>query len=573
MVYDVGEEAGRYFFAMQYVEGCNLADLLQRRERLDLGEALPLLAQVAAALDYAHEHGFIHRDVKPENVLLSDDGRGGWLAKVTDFGIARAVAGTRLTRTGALVGTPEYMSPEQAQGQAVDRRSDVYSLGIVAYEVLTSRPPFRAERETDSPISVILKHVQEAPVEPLTHNPNLPAHVNHAIMKALQKNPAERFATAGELVRALAGEVPVEPSLAVPAPAPTTPMAVTSEPPTETAGSPSPVRRSRWLAPVSGALTVVTGALSGGAARLRSRWLAPALVALLGMALLVIGVLHQPASRDSQRANEPTSQPSSSGSRPPAHQPTNPPANFPTWTNPVDGMEFFLIPGGDFQMGSPGWQEYCDECPQHRVHVDSFYLGKYEVTNAQWKKFVDAKPEWRKDRIKSEYHVGDYLKHWNGNTPPAGKENHPVEYVSWYAAKAYCEWAGVRLPTEAEWEYAAQGGKDYEYGTSTGGIDSELANYGWNEGDTTEVGKYPPNPFGIYDLVGNVWEWCSSEYKPYPYQAKDGREDLRSNIDKVVRGGTWFLNDNYLGARDRDYFAPASTSYSLGLRCARAPRP
>jgi formylglycine-generating enzyme required for sulfatase activity len=129
------------------------------------------------------------------------------------------------------------------------------------------------------------------------------------------------------------------------------------------------------------------------------------------------------------------------------------------------------------------------------------------------------------------------------------------------------------LPTEAEWEYAAQGGKDYEYGTSTGGIDSELANYGWNEGDTTEVGKYPPNPFGIYDLVGNVWEWCSSEYKPYPYQAKDGREDLRSNIDKVVRGGTWFLNDNYLGARDRDYFAPASTSYSLGLRCARAPRP
>jgi formylglycine-generating enzyme required for sulfatase activity len=257
---------------------------------------------------------------------------------------------------------------------------------------------------------------------------------------------------------------------------------------------------------------------------------------------------------------------------PPSPSPLPSPLPAP-FVNPTDGSKLVLIPGGDYTMG--GGSE------AHPVHVDSFYLGKYQVTNAQWKKFVDAKPEWRKDRIKREYHDGNYLKHWTGNIPPAGKENHPVVYVSWYAAVAYCEWAGLRLPTEAEWEYAAQGGKGYEYGTATGQLSKELANYyGGNEGGTTPVGKYPPNPFGIYDLSGNVWEWCSSEYRPYPYRANDGREEIRTNIDKnmnirrVVRGGSWISLDYYLSrARHRLGLTPAFTNSDIGLRCARAPRP
>jgi formylglycine-generating enzyme required for sulfatase activity len=257
-----------------------------------------------------------------------------------------------------------------------------------------------------------------------------------------------------------------------------------------------------------------------------------------------------------------------------------PPANTSPdsiWKNPVDGSELVLIPGGEFMMGSPDGEGRNDEHPQHRVRVDSFYLGKYEVTNAQWKRFVEANPEWRQDGAKAKElaNEGDgYLAHWNGDAPPAGEENHPVVYVSWYAAVAYCEWAGLRLPTEAEWEYAAQGGRGYEYGTATGKLSKELANY--LEGDTTPVGKYPPNPFGIYDLSGNAWECCSSEYRSYPYRADGGQEDLQTNVLRVVRGGSWLSRASlidYTRARARASGVPGPTQTDVGLRCARAPRP
>jgi formylglycine-generating enzyme required for sulfatase activity len=257
-----------------------------------------------------------------------------------------------------------------------------------------------------------------------------------------------------------------------------------------------------------------------------------------------------------------------------------------TWTNRVDGSEMVLIPGGEFQMGSPEGQGEDDEHPQHRVRVDSFWLGKYEVTNAQWKKFVDANPEWGVDGEKAaEYGGSGYLSDWDGDTPPARRENYPVVYVSWYAARDYCAWAGLRLPTEAEWEYAAQGGKGYEYGTVSGKLSHAQANYsGTGNRDKWDglapVGQFPANPFGIYDLCGNVWEWCSSEYKPYPYRAEGGREEIPTNIDKnvnmprVARGGSWIYDvANNTRARRRFYNAPASTIDNYGLRCARAPRP
>jgi len=253
-----------------------------------------------------------------------------------------------------------------------------------------------------------------------------------------------------------------------------------------------------------------------------------------------------------------------------------------TIENPTDGSVLVFIPGGEFTMGSPEGQGYKSEHPQSRVRVDSFYLGKYEVTNAQWKKFVDANPEWRKGGAKA-LADRDYLAHWNGNSPPAGKENHPVVYVSWHAAVAYCEWAGLRLPTEAEWEYAAQGGKGYEYGTSTGGIGPELANYS-AEGNRVEgteealrylkpVGSYPANPYGIHDLSGNVDEWCSSAYRPYPYDPNDGREDLSGDPKRVLRGGSWYADPRFLRSAYRGWGTPASWTYAgVGFRVAKTPR-
>ena len=149
------------------------------------------------------------------------------------------------------------------------------------------------------------------------------------------------------------------------------------------------------------------------------------------------------------------------------------------------------------------------------VYIDAFYMDKYEVTNAQYKAFVDANPEWQKDHVPQKYHMHYYLYDWDGNNYPRGKGNHPVTRVGWYGAMAYARWAGKRLPTEAEWEKAARGGffgKKYPWGNI---IDSSMTNYGkpWqNPPATTAVGQYPANGYGLYDMAGNAKEWCLDEY-------------------------------------------------------------
>ena len=156
-VYDVGQQDGCYYIAMAYVDGGALSSLMRQRKGLDEQRILEIASQVASALDYAHAQGVVHRDAKPSNILLDRSGK----AYLTDFGIARAAWSTRLTRTGASVGTPEYMSPEQAAGKGVDARSGRYSLGVVLYEMVCGRPPFQGE----NPLSVLHKIVYE-PVPP-----------------------------------------------------------------------------------------------------------------------------------------------------------------------------------------------------------------------------------------------------------------------------------------------------------------------------------------------------------------------------------------------------------------------
>jgi len=163
-----------------------------------------------------------------------------------------------------------------------------------------------------------------------------------------------------------------------------------------------------------------------------------------------------------------------------------------------------------------------------------------EVSNGQYRRFVAANPEWAPGKPDRELAVGGYLRHWQETDRfafPRGTpdDDHPVVYVSWHAAKAYAEWAGGGLPTEAEWEYAARGGKQFAYGTSTGEIGRELANCTGRS--TTPVGSYPPNPYGLHDMCGNVSEWCSSLWKSYPYKADDGREDPTDSGLRVHRGG------------------------------------
>jgi len=190
-VYDAGKANDRYYIAMAYVEGGTLKDLL-RQGPLEIESACSIGSQMADALDYAHRHGLIHRDVKPSNVLLTGDGR----PLLTDFGIAKALyEAQQLTRTGISIGTPEYMAPEQASEQPPDGRTDIYALGILLYEMLTGHVPFVA----DTPLATLYMQVHRSPPPLRQVNGNIPAWLEAVVNKALAKDPKDRYQSAEEM--------------------------------------------------------------------------------------------------------------------------------------------------------------------------------------------------------------------------------------------------------------------------------------------------------------------------------------------------------------------------------------
>lgn len=194
-VIDYGEHDNQIYIAMKYMRGNSLAELFVEPRAIGMGHLVRILAQIASALDYAHEEGVIHRDLKLQNILLDDKN----VAYLSDFGIARLVDGTRLTATGQIAGTPMYMSPEQIRGKPVDFHSDIYSFSVMSYLLLTGFYPFTGE---DS-LSIIHKHVKEIPPTPTEVNPELPEAVNHVLLRGLQKEPEARYDSTLAMVKAL----------------------------------------------------------------------------------------------------------------------------------------------------------------------------------------------------------------------------------------------------------------------------------------------------------------------------------------------------------------------------------
>jgi predicted Ser/Thr protein kinase len=201
-IYDVGQEANWYYIVMEYLEGQTLAQVIQGRGAFHVEQTVTILRRLAEALDYAHRSGLVHRDVKPGNIMVHPSGH----VTLTDFGVARAAQETRLTTTGALIGTPKYMSPEQARGEAADHRTDIYSLGVVAYEMLCGRVPF----EATTPHAVLYQLIWEPPPPVRSRRPDLPEEVDASLAGALAKEPNARYTTAAgfveSLAQALAGE-------------------------------------------------------------------------------------------------------------------------------------------------------------------------------------------------------------------------------------------------------------------------------------------------------------------------------------------------------------------------------
>ena len=262
-----------------------------------------------------------------------------------------------------------------------------------------------------------------------------------------------------------------------------------------------------------------------------------------------------------------------------------------------------LVPGGAFGMGTAAADlaqvqqafgvRHADlmapEVPRHIVRVDPFWLDATPVTNAAFKRFVDAEPAWAPGHAPSRLHNGEYLRHWQGGEPPSGLADHPVVYVTWYAAMAFARWAGKRLPTEAEWECAARGGQDssvFPWGSDP--PDPSRANYGASGLDTTTpVRRYPPNPYGLYDLAGNVWEYCLDEWRQdfyarsprdNPLAGDESRQQLLGGhfvhvtTRRVIRGGSWGAAPVQLRVTFRDSHPPDGAGPHVGFRCARDAR-
>ena len=194
-IYDVGEEDGTYFMVMEYVEGLNLKHYIREKGKLSAIEAVSIARQIAEALEKAHNAGVVHRDIKPQNILFSSDGK----IKVTDFGIAIAGDGVTVTVGDEIIGTVQYISPEQAKGELADQQSDLYSLGVVIYEMVTGKVPFGGE----SPVSVAMKHIQDHIVPPRVLSEDLPGALEQIIMKAVEKDKANRYASAAEILEDL----------------------------------------------------------------------------------------------------------------------------------------------------------------------------------------------------------------------------------------------------------------------------------------------------------------------------------------------------------------------------------
>ncbi|MBM3235225.1 formylglycine-generating enzyme family protein [Candidatus Poribacteria bacterium] len=221
-----------------------------------------------------------------------------------------------------------------------------------------------------------------------------------------------------------------------------------------------------------------------------------------------------------------------------------------------------LIPAGTFQMGSNDGRE--DERPVHAVYLDAFYMDVYEVTNAQYKKFLDATPGSRAPN------------QWNN--PKFNASNQPVVGVTWFEAVSYAEWVGERLPTEAEWEKAARGGligKQYPWGDNLTHNNANFIGIGANDiwdDQTSPVGSFPPNGYGLYDMIGNVWEWCSGWYSGIYYvnSPKQNPKGPGSGNNRVLRGSFWLHNipvDLRVSGRWKDI--PAIDNPSVGFRCVR----
>ncbi|HMD83700.1 MAG TPA: bifunctional serine/threonine-protein kinase/formylglycine-generating enzyme family protein [Terriglobia bacterium] len=562
---------GTPYIAMEFLEGESLRQVLKTVGALPVAECAEILMQVARGLNAAHKLGIIHRDLKPDNIFLTRGDEGELIVKIVDFGIAKLRESSTHTLTGMVLGTPAYMSAEQAAGipsDELDARSDVYSLGIAVYEMLSGRVPFYST----TPLGYVHKHMLEAPPPFLAVDPGLfvAPEVEAAVMKALKKEREERYQSAMEFARAFAAAAQAAPTAEVRQPLPSAkivPPTAAREPvvPTPLPASasaqadiavqtPPPIPPTRIAeaasAPPPGSNSATAASLPPAVAKpphlpAVKESSSPVKYVVLGVVLLAVitgGIWY--FSRRAVSPPPPTvpSQTSDAGKSPPATEGTMAPAGMVS------------IPAATFTMGRDTTSDP-EETPAHPVSVTAFELDKRPVTNARYAEFV-----------KSTTHAAP--KGWVNGTAPDGQAEWPVTDVSWDDANAYCTSKGLRLPTEAEWEYAARGtdGRLYPWGNDfspalTNSAEAAL-------GHPEEVGAHrdATSPFGLLDMSGNVWEWTADDYKPYPSRQPSFQIPADA---KTIRGGSYQSDKLHVTTTIRNLDHASTRSATIGFRCAK----
>jgi formylglycine-generating enzyme required for sulfatase activity/predicted Ser/Thr protein kinase len=569
-VYDVGVIEGVHYLTMMYIDGQPLTEVIRKEAPLAQQRAAALVKKLALALDAAHRHGIIHRDLKSSNIMISADGE----PIILDFGLARRLdqQGTRVTRSGVLAGTPTYMAPEQAKEGlgTVGAASDIYSLGVILYELLTKRLPF------EGPLTeVLINLVTREPPPPSAHRTDLDPVLNTICLKALAKEPTRRFATMAQMGATL------EAYLRGPAAKPAATAVAKARPGSDKSPRESgrkPVEGPRpdgvdlWWWVAAGTLTLLVA----------------------GVVVFVVLLFFFPSPNPGTGGNPGESDGSRSQDGRAAKLAVPPPderkkqvegeVNLPALLAiPLDGgvtMEFVRIPAGTFRMGSPPGEKSRENSEgQHEVEIArAFYLGKYAVTQQQYEALMGSNPSY-------------FSAKGGGQEKVQGVETSrfPVEQVSWEDAVRYCakltEKAGkggrtFRLPTEAEWEYACRAGMHtaFAFGDMCNGQQANCNGtfpFGTEqEGPYLErpcaVGSYQPNAFGLYDMHGNVYQWCQDWYDAKYYDNSPNRDPQGPNNGdaRVVRGGSWIDGPGRCRAAHRLGLAPSNRYFRVGFRVA-----
>ena len=538
---------GAEYLVMEYVEGQDLGQILQQTGPLDEPRALAWMDQVCSALEYLHgqQPSIIHRDIKPANIKITPRGQ----VFLVDFGIAKVGPSRTTTTTGALGVSSGFSPPEQYGTGRTDARSDIYALGATLYSLVTGHvPPDAVQRSIEA----------EVLVPPQALRPNLSTAVVSAIASALATRPTDRPQTVAAFRSLLRLEQDAAPGSASPA---------TSSPKPAQRASSAAVRPPRMSkqklqqVPQQKPQQVPLPVQGRHPAAARGRRVPPwAVVAgavgvlLLGGLVVVGFVLVFTAGLGStiQDAVFPPSAPPEEA------------VEGDTWTRSVGGMVMIYIAAGEFEMGSA--EEGDDQRPLHIVGLDAFWIDRTEVTNGQYARCVEA------GECVEPYGSGSTTRESYYGSP--AYDDYPVLYVSWGEASRYCAWLGGRLPTEAEWEFAARGRDASTYPWGEHAPNDALLNFDGHELDTSEVGAYPNGAswIGALDMAGNVREWTADWYRADAYSSSPSENPSGppSGERRVLRGGAWDSDARGVSTTYRDADIPDNTDGTSGFRCVRS---